>query len=120
VTPCGTLGAAGYMRHRRVGEPVCDECRVAYRSYHLAYQQEWRTGREWDRVSRRYRRRLSVADRVMDVVEAYGPISLVELPAFLTDVAEATLVRTVYRMVDRGDITRNPVTLCYSVGSEEG
>ncbi len=120
MTPCGTLGAAGYIRHRRAGEKVCDECRVAYRTYQVAYQQGWRAGREWDRASRRYRRRLSVADRVADVVEAHGPVLLVELPAFLGDVLELTVRRTVYRMLARGDISRNPVTLCYSVGSEEG
>jgi hypothetical protein len=31
VAECGTLSAA--RRHRRLGEPVCDECKAAWRRY---------------------------------------------------------------------------------------
>ncbi len=119
---CGTVGASGYMRHRRAGEPVCEDCRSAYRAYQLSYQQAWRAGRRWHRPSGRYLRRssLTVGEQIVDVVETFAPVSLDELPALLPDVAELTLRRVVYQLMARGDITRNPVTLCYSVGSEEG
>ena len=52
--PTGSV--AGYERHRRLGEPPCDKCRVAYadasRVYYdehkeevREYQQQWREGR---------------------------------------------------------------------------
>jgi transcriptional regulator with XRE-family HTH domain len=36
VATCGTLG--GRERHRRVGEPVCDPCRLAYNAYQRAHR----------------------------------------------------------------------------------
>lgn len=40
LSPCGTRSAA--TRHRRHGEPLCDECRAAERSYIAAKQRERR------------------------------------------------------------------------------
>ena len=59
------------------------------------------------------------SDRIADLWEMEGPLSLRGLMDRVAG-ERLTVRRTVYRMEARGDIARNPVTLCYSVGSEEG
>lgn len=50
--PCGTYAAA--VRHRRRGEPLDDECRLAERAYLLPLQRSWRA-RNADRERARLR-----------------------------------------------------------------
>ena len=59
------------------------------------------------------------SDRIVDFLVMEGPTSLKGLMDRV-DGDVLTVRRTVYRMEARGDISRHPVTLCYSVGSEEG
>ena len=94
----------GYAAHYRAGEKPCDGCRDVYN--------------EQRRLRRRYGPLSRTPDRIADFLVLEGPTGLRSLMTCVVGVDE-TVRRTVYRMVGRGDITRNPVTLCYSVGSEE-
>ena len=102
----GTNG--GTAQHYRAGEKPCDRCRGA------------------SSEQNRLRRELGplfvgtyTSDRIADLLEMEGPLSLRGLMDRVAG-ESGTVRRTVYRMKARGDIFRNPVTLCYSVGSEEG
>ena len=102
----GTNG--GTAAHYRAGEKPCDLCRGA--------------SSEQNRL-RRLVGPLFVgtytSDRIVDYLDMEGPTSLRGLMDRVSGEA-GTVRRTVYRMAARGDIIRNPVTLCYTVGSEEG
>jgi len=98
----------GSAKHYRLGEKPCGLCR------------------DRTNLQTRLRRKFGLlfrgtytADRIVDFLVLEGPTGLQSLMTCVVG-DEETVRRTVYRMVGRGDITRNPVTLCYSVGSEEG
>ena len=98
----------GSAKHYRLGEKPCDLCRAATnkqnrrrRKYGLLFLGSY------------------TSDRVADFLVLEGPTGLQSLMTCVSG-REETVRRTIYRMVGRGEITRNPVTLCYSVGSEEG
>ncbi len=102
----GTPGGA--TAHYRDGGKPCEPCRVARNEY----------GRLLRKAGPLFLG-THTADRVLELLDVEGPSLLRSL--MLRVVGEPlTVRRTVYRMVLRGDITRNPVTLCYSVVSEEG
>ena len=98
----------GAAKHYRLGEKPCESCRVARNEY--------------SRLLRKVGPLFAgsyTADRIVEWLDVYGPGSLRSL-MFWVEGKEETVRRTVYRMAGRGEIVRNPVTLCYSVGSEEG
>jgi len=101
-------GTNGYAKHYRAGEKPCDVCRGAYNEQ-----------RRLRRVLGPLFRGTQTSDRIVEVLDMEGALSLRGVLDRVVGVRE-TVRRTVYRMEARGDITRNPVTLCYSVGSEEG
>ena len=102
----GTNG--GTAQHYRAGEKPCDLCRAVTNQYNRRY-----------RADGPLFRGTHTPDRIIEYLEREGPHSLSWLMTCVEG-DELTVRRTVYRMVARGDIARNPVTLCYSVGSEEG
>lgn len=101
----GTNG--GTAQHYRAGEKPCESCRAVTNRYNRRY-----------RANGPLFRGTYTSDRITEFLDVEGPHSLSWLMACVEGDVE-TVRRTVYRMVGRGDITRNPVTLCYSVGSEE-
>ena len=97
----GTTGGA--IAHYRAGGKPCEPCRVARNEY----------GRLWRKAGPLFAG-THTADRVLEWLDMEGPTLLRGLMVGVEG-EELTVHRTVYRMVLRGDIIRNPVTLCYSV-----
>ena len=95
---------AGAQRHYRLGEKPCDLCRGAHNEY--------------ARIYRRHGPILKAgwtSTRIYDFLVMEGSASLQTIQEGVAGNPE-TIRRTVYRMIDRDEITRDTYTRCYSVG----
>ncbi len=95
---------AGYQRHLRAGEPVCDACRSEARIY-------WRT-----HPSQPSRLRVGGHNPggapllILDIVEANQPVGALELSA-LVDASVGTIRRAMYRLIDAGQLQKTGAVL---------
>ena len=99
--------ATGAASHYRRGVKPCESCAVARREYQR----------------RRYRllhvRRLMTPERIVDFLLMNEPASMQSIVEGVA-AAEATVLRAVYRMRGRGEITCNPDTRHYTISRQEG
>ncbi len=99
--------APGAMKHYRRGEKPCESCRIGWNEYQR----------------RRYRANnpvpLFAHMRVFDFLLMSEPASVRSIVDGVA-AAEATVLRAVYRMRGRGEITCNPGTRLYTIDRQEG
>jgi uncharacterized protein YcsI (UPF0317 family) len=96
----------GYRRHRRANESVCKACQVAARSYWRARPSKARY--HYLRVANRNPGR--TPRRILDVVETFQPVTVVELGA-LVDARVDTIRRAMYRLIADGDLVKTGAAL---------
>ncbi len=96
------------MKHYRRGEKPCEACRIG-----------------WNEYQRLYRRHGPVAkphfasSRIYDFLLVNEPVSIRGIVDGVEG-AESTILRAVYRMRNRGEITCNFVTRHYTIDRQEG
>ena len=103
---CSPLPAskAGYQRHLRAGETVCEACRREARIY-------WRTHPSQPRRVRVDGHNPGGAPLlILDIIEANQPITPTELAAFV-DKSLSTIRRAMYRLIDASEIVKTGASL---------
>ena len=109
MMPCGSYAAA--QRHRRNGEPVDDLCRGAAMQYAATY---WSEGKGYAAGNRRRvegRNPYGIPQQLLDIVETNEPVEMDELTAFIPEAKEATITRSVSRLVADGKLHKAGRTL---------
>ncbi len=92
--------SAQAQAHYRAGEKPCRDCRIALNEY---------------KRIRASRVAVPTSVRVYDFVFLDGPVSLVQILNNVSGMRE-TVRRTVYRLVDRGELYCDASTRRYTVG----
>ncbi len=99
--------ASGAVLHYRRGEKPCESCRL---NYNTAQRRRYR---------RQHDRPLFTPERVSDFLLMNEPSSVRSIVDGV-EAAEETILRAVYRMTNRGEITCNSATRLYTIDRQEG
>lgn len=97
---------AGYKRHMRADEPICDICQTAARAYWRAHS----TSTRYVTVRVDGHNRGGAPLLILDIIEANQPITTQELAAFV-DKSLSTIRRAMYRLIDASEIVKTGASL---------